>query len=166
MRKTMTFALLMLSPFASAGDCPWLEDSRIDSAFPDRAPWSVMSGGQGRCKWVSDSSKPASTISLTQMIQESDAEAADYAKTVGGGMAKSYAVSALPGIGKAGVAVREQAADGRMLTLIGHQKKIVVMTQLSFHGGVSAEQQATAEKLTQETFVADTGGGLVMPKKK
>jgi formylglycine-generating enzyme required for sulfatase activity len=50
-----------------------------------------------------------------------------------------------------------------MLTLIGHQKSIVVMAQLSFHGGVSAAQQATAERLTRETFALDTGGGLILP---
>jgi hypothetical protein len=123
-----------------------------------------MAGGQGRCKFVSDQSKPSSTISLTQMVQTSAREAEDYAQTVGSGMAESYKVTPESSIGKAGVAVREKEAQGsRMLTLIGHQKNIVVMTQMSFLGGVSAAQQATAIDLTKETFALDTGGGLKMP---
>ena len=138
--------------------------SRIDTAFPDRAPWSVLAGGQGRCKYIS-STKGTSTISLTQMIQTSAQEAESYVKTVGGGMAKSYLVTPLPAIGKAGVAVRQNdIPTSEMLTLIGHQKDIVVMTQMTFRGGVNAAQQATAEALTIETFTLDTGGGLVMPK--
>ena len=165
--KALALALSLGAPIAHADSCPWMPDSRIDAAFPDRAPWSVMAGGQGRCKWVSDQRKPASTISLTQMIQASPAEAEKYVTTVGGGMAKGgYAVTPLPSIGKAGVAVRQQEPDSQMLTLIGHQKNNVVMTQMSFQKGVDAAQQATAEKLTLETLAADTGGGLVMPKAK
>lgn len=163
--KSLALALCLAAPLAHAQSCPWMPDSRIDAAYPDRAPWTVMAGGQGRCKWVSDQSKASSTISLTQMIQSSPAEAEKYVTTVGGGMAESgYAVAPLPGIGKAGVAVREKEPDSRMLTLIGHQKNNVVMTQMSFWKGVDAAQQAAAEKLTLETLAADTGGGLVMPK--
>jgi hypothetical protein len=165
MLKALALALCFSAPLAHADSCPWMPDSRINAAFPDRAPWSVMAGGQGRCKWVSDESKPSSTISLIQMIEKSPAEAGKYVTTVGGGMAKSgYAVAPLPSIGEAGVAVRENEPDSRMLTLIGHQKNNVVMTQMSFYKGVNAAQQDAAVKLTQETFSADTGGGLVMPK--
>ena len=163
--KSLALALCLAAPLAHAESCPWMPDKRIDAAYPDRAPWTVMAGGQGRCKWVSDQSKASSTISLIQMVQSSPAEAEKYATTVGGGMAKSgYAVTPLPSIGKAGVSVRQNEPDSRMLTLIGHQKNNVVMTQMSFWKGVDAAQAAAAEKLTLETLVADTGGGLVMPK--
>jgi hypothetical protein len=167
MRKPMlALALLFAAPLAAADDCPWLPDSRIDAAFPDRAPFAIFAGaaGQGRCKWIGESN---STISLVQMIKASPAEAEDYVKTVGGGMAKSYDVKPAQAIGSAGVAVRESGspADGRMLTLIGHRGNEVIMTQMSFHEGVSAAQQAEAEKLTIEMFGKDTGGGLQMPSR-
>jgi len=162
-------ALLLAAPLAVADECPWMPNSRLDAAFADRTPWTIFAGqaGQGRCKWTSDESRPASVISLVQMIKTSPAEAEDYVKTVGGGMAKSYDVKPAPGIGKAGVAVRETGspADGRMLTLIGHRGNEVIMTQMSFHEGVSAAQQAEAEKLTIEMFGKDTGGGLQMPSR-
>jgi hypothetical protein len=165
MRKLVFLSLCLIAPLVHAEDCSWMPVSKINAAFPDRAPWSLMIGGQGRCKFVSDQSKPSSVISLTQMIQSSPAEAESYAKTVGGGMAESYAVKPDPGIGKAGYAVRQKEADGNMLTLIGHQKNVVVMTQMMFQGGVSAAQQMVAEELTKQTFTADTGGGLKLPGK-
>ncbi len=167
-KSLLSVALLLAAPLVAAEDCPWLADSRIDEAFPDRAPWSILAGaaGQGRCKWVSDSSRPSSQISLIQMIKASPAEAQEYVKKVGGGMAKTYLVKPEPGIGTEGVAVRQdEAADSRMLTLIGHQGNEVIMTQMSFLGGVDAEQQAEAVKLTVEMFGRDTGGGLVLPKR-
>jgi len=165
MLKPLILAICLVSPFAYADQCPWMPDSRINEAYPDRAPWTTMAGGQGRCKFVSDQSKPSSTLSLTQMLKASPLEAEKYVKTVAGGMAKSYLVKPAAAIGTAGVAVRQDdAPDSRMLTLIGHQKNIVVMTQLSFYGGVNAAQQVQAEALTKETFGIDTGGGLQMPK--
>jgi len=164
LRRFFVPVALLAATVGHAGECPWMANSRLDAAFPDRAPWTLMAGGRGRCKFVSDESKPASTISLTQMVEASPKEAEEYVKTVGAGMAETYAVKAIGGIGKAGVAVRERsAADSRMLTLIGHQKNVVVMTQMSFFGGVDAAQQAKALELTQATFTADTGGGLQMP---
>ena len=166
MRKPLLVLALLAAMPVAADDCPWLADSRIDTAFPDRAPFAIFAGaaGQGRCKWIGEAN---STISLVQMIKASPAEAEEYVKTVGGGMAKSYDVKPAPAIGKAGVAVRESGspADGRMLTLIGHRGNEVIMTQISFHEGVSAAQQAEAEKLTIEMFGKDTGGGLQMPSR-
>lgn len=159
MLKPLAFALCLVSSLAHAQECPWMATSRIDKAIPEKAPWSVMAGGQGRCKFISGTN----TISLTQMVQASAEAAEKYVTTVGGGMAKSYAVSPLAAIGKAGVAVRQNDPKGDMLTLIGHQKSIVVMTQMSIRGGVSEAQQAAAVALTQETFGLDTGGGLKMP---
>jgi hypothetical protein len=164
----LSLALLFVSQLVAAQECPWMADSRIDEAFPDGAPWSVMEGaaGQGRCKWLSDSSRPSSQISLIQMIKGSPAEAEEYVKKVGGGMAKSYLVKPEASIGKEGVAVRQnEAADSRMLTLIGHRGNEVIMTQMSFYGGVNAQQQAEAIKLTVEMFGRDTGGGLVLPSR-
>jgi hypothetical protein len=164
MWKSLILAACFASSVAHAETCPWMTDSRLNAAFPDRAPWSVMVAGQGRCKFISDQSKPSSVISFTQMLNASPQEAEKYAETVGGGMAESYAVKSVPEIGKAGVAVRQKEAGGNMLTLIGHQKNIVVMTQMTFQGGVDAAQQAQAIALTKDTFSADTGGGLQMPK--
>ncbi len=167
-RSLLPVVMLLISPFAMAEDCPWLADSRINEAFPEQAPWTIMEGaaGAGRCKWLSDGSRPSSQISLIQMIKGSPAEAEKYVKTVAGGMTKSYLVKPAPGLGKEGAAVRQnEEPDSRMLTLIGHQGKEVVMTQMSFHGGVSKEQQAQAEKLTLEMFGRDTGGGLVLPSR-
>lgn len=165
MRTLLTLVLFLASSLAHAQECPWLPVSRIDKAFPDRAPWSTMAGGQGRCKFISDQRRPASTISLTQMIQASASAAEKYVSTVGGGMVKSYLVTPLPAIGKAGVAVRKNDLPSNdMLTLIGHQKEIVVMTQMTFQGGVTDAHQATAQALTLETFALDTGGGLQMPQ--
>src|SRR3569623_228455 len=165
MRKMIFLALFLITPLAHAEQCAWMPDSTINEAFPDRAPWSLMVGGQGRCKFISDQGKPSSTISLTQMIEASPQEAESYARTVGGGMSESYAVPPDPGLGQAAYAVRQKEADGNMLTLIGHQKNVVVMTQMMFQGGVSAAQQAKAEELTRQTFAADTGGGLKLPGK-
>lgn len=152
---------------AQAQDCPWLATSVIDQAFPEQAPWDVMAGGQGRCKFSSDASRPHSNISLTQIVHDSPAAAEQYAKTVAGGMAKAgYVVAPLPALGKEGAAVRQNQADSRMLTLVGHRGAIVVMTQMSFFGGVDAAGQGIAEKLTLDTFDKDTGGGLVLPKAK
>jgi hypothetical protein len=167
-KSLLSAVLLLVSPLATAENCPWLADSRINEAFPDRAPWTILEGaaGPGRCKWVSDSSRPSSQISLIQMIKASPTEAQKYVKTVGGGMAKSYLVKPAPGLGKEAVAVRQnEDSASRMLTLIGHQGTEVIMTQMSFHGGVNAEQQAEAEKLTVEMFGRDTGGGLVLPSR-
>jgi hypothetical protein len=166
MRYPLLFALLtLLASPALAEPCKWMPDSRIDEAYGDRAPWSTMAGGPGRCKFVSNPRQPASTISLTQMVKASPEAAADYARTVGGGMAKSYKVEPAEGIGVEGVAVRQHEADGRMLTLIGHKGNIVVMTQMSFLGGVDAAQQAEAITLTQMWFDLETGGGLVLPSR-
>lgn len=169
MPKPLALALCLVSSIAVssialAQDCPWMPDSRIDKAFPARAPWSTMAGDRGRCKFISTGTPPPSTISVTQMIKASAEEAEKYVKNVGSGMAKSYRVTPLPALGTEGVAVRENANDGRMLTLIGHQKSIVVMTQMSFREGVTETEQAAAVALTQEAFALDTGGGLEMPK--
>ena len=138
-------------------------DHDAPPAYPEMAPWALFVAESGRCKFMSTKLQSPSTLSLTQMIQESPERAESYARNVGSGMAKSYDVTPDPAIGKAGAAVREKTAGSRMLTLIGHQKNVVVMAQLSFYGGVSAAQQTIAEQLTQETFTADTGGGLKMP---
>jgi hypothetical protein len=165
LKALLTLTILLAAPLAYSQECPWMAVSHINQAYPDRAPWTTMAGGQGRCKFISDQRKPSSTLSLTQIVESSPQEAQDYAKDVGAGMADSYQVKPDPAIGTAGAAVREQkSADSRMLTLIGHQKNIVVMAQLSFFGGVSEAQQAKAEELTKETFGLDTGGGLKMPK--
>jgi hypothetical protein len=160
-----TFTLFLFAGPILAEPCAWMPDSRIDQAYGDRAPWSTMAGSAGRCKFVSDSRKPASTISLTQMVQESLAAAATYVSTVAAGMAKTYRVEPLKSIGQEGVAVREQEKDGRMLTLIGHRDNIVVMTQMSFLGGVDEAQQAEAVALTLEWLELETGGGLVLPSR-
>lgn len=165
MRLALMLVLVFSSSVVSAEECPWMPTSRIDAAFKDRAPWSTMVVSQGRCKFVSDQRKPSSNISLTQMIKASPAEAQKYASTVAGGMAKSYVVTPNPSIGTAGVSVRQSEADGRMLTLIGHRDSTVVMTQLSFLGGVDEAQQSAAEALTLQTFDADTGGGLQLPSR-
>lgn len=159
-----TLACLLGAAPTLAGACEWMPISRIDQAYPDGAPWSTLAASAGRCKFSSDSSRPSSSISLTQMVQESPEAAAEYVRTVGGGMSKSYRVEPLAAIGEEGVAVREHAADGRMLTLIGHRKNIVVMTQMSFLGGVDEAEQAAAVELTLEWLELDTGGGLVLPK--
>jgi len=165
MSKLLALALCLAASAAGAQPCPWMSASRLDQAFPDRAPWTVLVGGQGRCKFLSSGKSPASTIGLTQIVEASAEEAERYVKAVGGGMAKTYRVTSLPEIGMAGVAVRENGVkDSRMLTLIGHRKKIVVMAQLSFYGGVDETQQSAAVALTLETFALDTGGGLQMPK--
>lgn len=161
-----TFSLVLFAGPVIAEPCAWMPESRIDDAYGDRAPWSTMAGGAGRCKFISDSRKPASTISLTQMVQESPEAAAAYVRTVGGGMAKTYRVEPLKSIGEEGVAVREQEKDGkggRMLTLIAHRGNIVVMTQMSFLDGVDEAQQAAAVALTLEWLELETGGGLVLP---
>ena len=164
MLKTLTVAICLASPLAYAEKCSWMPDSRINEAYPDRAPWSTLAGGQGRCKFVSDQRKASSTLSLTQMVNATAKEAEAYVVTLAKEMAETYQVKPVNAIGKAGVAVRENGApNNRMLTLIGHQKNIVVMTQLSFHGGVNEAQQAKAQELTTQTFVIDTGGGLRMP---
>lgn len=166
MLKHIALALCLVSSAAAARaqGCPWMAEGRIDKAFPGRAPWGTMAGGQGRCKFISSGTEPPpSTVSVTQILKASPEEAAKYVKTVGGGMAKSYAVSPLAALGTEGVAVRETSGDGRMLTLIGHAKNVVVMTQMSFPGGVKDAERDAAVALTQEAFALDTGGGLQMP---
>ena len=164
MLKPLTLAICLASPFAHAEQCPWMPDRRIDDAFPDRAPWTTLTGGQGRCKFVSDERRPSSALSLTKIIRASPQAAEQYVKTVSSEMAKTYQVKPVTALGKAGVAVRQDdAPDSRMLTLIGHRKNVVVMTQMSFYGGVNELQQAKALELTTETFGIDTGGGLRMP---
>lgn len=164
MLKLLAAAICLASPLTYADECPWMHTNHIDEAYPDRAPWTTMAGGRGRCKFVSDERKPSSTLSLTQMVQASPKDAEAYVKDVAEGMAESYQVKPVDGIGKNGVAVREKdTAHSQMLTLIGDQKNIVVMAQLSFQGGVSEAQQAKAVELTKETFGIDTGGGLQMP---
>jgi len=164
MLKTLTLGICLASPFAYADQCPWMPDSRINAAYPDRAPWTAMVGGPGRCKFVCDQRKASSTLSLTQMVKATPQEAEAYVVTVARGMAETYQVKPVNVIGKAGVAMREDSApNSRMLSLIGHQRNIVVMTQLSFYGGVNEAQQAKAQELTTQTFAIDTGGGLRMP---
>lgn len=165
MIKMFILVFFLVSPIAEADQCPWMPNSRIDGAYPGRAPWTTLVSGQGRCKFMSDSSRPSSSISLTQMVKVSADDAEKYVKTVGGGMAKNYIVAPLKAIGNEGVVVRQDEPNSRMLTLIGHEKDIVVMAQLSFFGGVNAEEQATAQTLTIETFTADTGGGLQLPSR-
>lgn len=154
---------LMLTSAVQGQECPWLSTGRIDRAFPDRAPWEVMAGGAGRCKFSSDSTRSVSFVSLTQMLQADAAAAADYVEKVGKGMAASYAVTAAPELGAKGVAVRQREAGGRMLTLIGHRGNAVVMAQLSFLGGVDEAAAAAAVTLAREVFTVDTGGGLELP---
>jgi hypothetical protein len=164
MLKTLALLVFLAPSLASAEECPWLPSSRIDHAYPDRAPWSTMIGGEGRCKFISDQSKPASVLSLTQIIKASPQEAEAYVKSVASGMAKSYNVTPAPALGKNGAAVRQKEASAHtMLTLIGHQKNVVVMAQLSFYGEITEAQQQQAQELTKETFTLNTGGGLKMP---
>ena len=142
-----------------------MPSSRIDKAYPELGPWSVIAGGQGRCKFVSDQTRPANAISFTQIIKPSAQEAEKYARTIGTGMSNSYDVKSVTALGNAGVAVR-QKGGGDMLTLVANRKNTVVMTQMMFQGGVNSAQQATAESLTQETLGMDTGGGIVFPSVK
>lgn len=161
----MMFALaaFVMSP-AHAQECPWMTTGEVDAAFPERAPWEVLAGGVGRCKFVSDPSRPSSSFSLTQIMQADAGAAAAYVETTGKGMAGSYAVTAQPALGPKGVAVREQGGSpGRMLTLIGHADRVVVMAQLSFFEGVGEAETAAALKMAQRTLSLDTGGGLTLP---
>lgn len=166
MLKPLTLAICLASPFAHAEQCPWMPDSRIDDAYPDRAPWTTVTGGQGRCKFASDERRPGSVLSLTKIVRTSPQAAEQYVKTVSDEMAKTYRVRPVAALGKAGVAVRQDnSPDSSMLTLIGHRKNVVVMTQMSFYSGVDEAQQAKALELTKETFVTDTGGGLPIPSR-
>jgi hypothetical protein len=149
---------------AHAQECPWMATADVEAAFPERSPWKVMAGGVGRCKFVSDPSRPSSTFSLTQIMRADAGAASAYVETTGKGMAGSYAVVAEPALGPKGVSVRESGGGaGRMLTLIGHRDRVVVMAQLSFFGGVSETETAAALKMAQQAFTLDTGGGLTLP---
>jgi hypothetical protein len=99
---------------------------------------------------------------VAEVLSPSTAASA-YVEKVGKGMAASYAVTAAPELGAKGVAVRKREAGGRMLTLIGHRDRVVVMAQLDFLGGAGEAAAAAAVTLALEVFTADTGGGLTLP---
>ena len=165
MHKGFAALFCFVASVAQAQDCSWMSVDRIDKAFQSRAAWSTMAADAGRCKFISTQAVPPSTISVTQIVKGSAEEAEKYARSVGSGMAASYRVTPLTAIGAAGAAVREKTNDGRMLTLVGHQKNIVVMIQMSFPGGVSPADESAAVAIAQETFGLDTGGGLKMPSR-
>ena len=87
MKRVGALVLLSLWPIASAlaDDCPWMQASKLDELWPDAAPWEVMVGGPGSCKFTSDSSRPANIVGANQMIKASPAEAESF---VAGPLAK------------------------------------------------------------------------------
>lgn len=149
-------------------DCPWLPTSHMDEIFPDQAPWSTLDVRQGRCKFLTDESQaPIGSFAVNQIIESSAKEAEEYVRSLGEGMAEdgSYRVKPEPALGKAGIAVWPgKSSDNSMLMLAGHQKNIVVMTNITFPHGIDAATQTKAIDLTKKVFGLDTGGGLVMPK--
>lgn len=151
-------------------DCPWLPVSRMDEIFPDKAPWSMLDVRQGRCKFLTDESQaPIGSFAINQIVESSAKEAEEYVRSLGEGMAEggSYRVKPEPALGKAGIAVWPgKASDNSMLTLAGHEKNIVVMTNITFPRGIDAATQAKAIELTKKVFALDTGGGLQLPKVK
>jgi hypothetical protein len=142
----------------------------MDKLFPDKAPWSTLDVRQGRCKFLTDQSQaPIGSFAVNQIVESSAKEAEEYVRSLGEGMAEggSYRVKPEPALGKAGIAVWPgKASDNSMLTLAGHEKNIVVMTNITFPHGIDAAAQAKAIELTKKVFALDTGGGLVMPKVK
>lgn len=167
-RSIVLVACLTVSTTVLA-DCPFLPESRMDKLFPDQAPWSTLDARQGRCKFLTDQSRaPIGSLAVNQIVEVSPKEAEDYVRSLGKGMTEGgYRVESVPALGAAGIAVRPgKASENGMLTLAGHSKNIVVMTNITFGHGVDAATQAKAVDLTREMFAADTGGGLVLPKVK
>lgn len=151
-------------------DCPWLPLRRVDEIFPDQAPWSMVDERPGRCKFVSDLRRTlGGLLAVNQIVEGSAKQAEEYVRSLGEGMAEdgAYRVTPEPTLGKAGIAVWPgKASDNSMLYLAGHQKNIVVMTNLTFPDGIDAAALAKARDLTKTVFTLDTGGGLQLPQVK
>jgi hypothetical protein len=168
--KLLILAACLASSPACFADCTWLPESRMNEIFPDKAPWSTLDARQGRCKFLTDqSTAPIGSIAVNQIVETSAKEAETYVRSLGQGMAEggSYRVKPEPTLGKAGIAVWPgKASDNGNLILVGHEKNIVVMTTITFPGGVDVAAESKARDLTKKVFSLDTGGGLQMPKVK
>lgn len=131
-------ALLAGMPAAAqeGGECSILSPTQLDKIFPQHAPWGVMSGGLGRCKFHSDESvAPIVHVSIMQDVKDSPAAAEDgIRKTRANAEKEGHIVESLPSLGKHAFSYRPSfaGAEGSM-NLMAQSKNVIVVVLLSVH---------------------------------
>ena len=137
MLRSVLFALLALFAVRAFGqdDCAIVSPEALDQIFPEHAPWGVMSGGTGRCKFHSDESRPINFASIVQDIKGSQAEAEEVLTKLRGNAAKQgFVVESVPSLGKNAFSYRsaspEPAFSGTMY-FVSNDKNVVVLAWLS-----------------------------------
>jgi hypothetical protein len=153
MRAALAACLLFAAVPAGAEDCGWLATAKLDEAFPQYAPWEVMTGGAaGSCKFTSDPGRPANVFGANQMIKASAAEAEQFVAGLRGSMAQSYAVAAAPALGKAGFTYRPKPGSGledRSIYFVAHQQQVAVIGSLLLQEPITPAAIESATGLVQ-----------------
>jgi len=154
MRRLPVLMFLALAPVAGAlaDDCPWMAAAKLDELWPDAAPWDVMVGGPGSCKFTSDSTRPANIVGANQMIKASAAEAETFVASLQGTMAKSYEVAPVPALGKAAFTYKPKPGtgmEGRSLYFVAHQGNVAVIVSMTMQETVTPKDVAAGESFAR-----------------
>ena len=150
MLRVVAFVLLSLGSTAAAlaGQCPWLETAKLDELWSNAAPWKVMVGGPGSCKFTSDPSAPANIVGANQMIKASPAEAESFVASLKGTMAKSYDVAPWPSLGSAAFTYRPRQGSGmagRSLYFVAHRANVAVIVSMTMQAPVTPADEKAGE---------------------
>ena len=149
MYRTLALLLLSLSPATALADaCPWMQPAELDALWPNAAPWKVMVGGPGSCKFTSDPTAPANIVGANQMIKATAAEAESFVASMKESMAKSYEVAARPSLGKAAFSYRPKPGSGmaeRSLYFVAHQANVAVIVSMTMQAPVTPGDEKAGE---------------------
>jgi hypothetical protein len=130
-------ALAVFSPGASAQSaCGWMSTAQLDRLLPFGAPWQVRNGGEsGFCSFDGRNAAGHLSLSATQMVLGSAAEAEKMARDSGIQMGNAHPSEPLPALGKHGLVYRVDSAGERMsLSYIGHHRKVALNGSLDMPG--------------------------------
>ncbi|MDQ7734198.1 hypothetical protein QT231_15905 [Halomonas sp. SpR1] len=148
------FTAIVLPLSAHATECGWLETDQLDQAFPQYAPWHVVTGGQiGSCRFLSRSDRAPNVFAANQMIHESEQAAADFIATLRPEMAASYNVMDAPAIGVQGFyylpTERASEAASRNVGFAGHKGRVTALGSLALQDAVSSQDREAGDSLIQ-----------------
>lgn len=151
---------------AQSSECSWLETAKLDQAFPQYAPWQVMTGGQiGSCRFRSRSDRAPNLFSANQMVHDSDPVAAGFVANLRSEMAASYDIVDAPALGEQGFyylpSDRSGGAAGRTVGYAGHRGRVTAMGNLVLQETVSMQARETGQELILAALsVADDDSAL------
>ncbi len=147
-RYLALFLLSLLPATAMASQCPWMEPAKLDALWPNAAPWKVMVGGPGSCKFTSDPTAPANIVGANQMIKATPAEAESFVASLRETIEKSYAVASRPSLGKAAFSYRPKPGsgmEGRSLYFVAHQANVAVIVSMTMQAPVTPADEEAGE---------------------